>query len=199
MPFFLFRMELLKMSKSLSRPSIIAICLSGILLIASIFFPWWGMRFFAPQYPEGLDIIVYPYKMEGEIDIVNGLNHYIGMKNFGEENFPELQYLPYIIGGMALLTFIVAFLRRKSLLYGLIGLFIVGGALGIYDIHRWLVNYGTDLDPKAPIKMDPFVPPIIGENTIANFVTNSYFTYGSFILGAAFLCLLFPLWRDRKR
>ncbi len=60
-------------------------------------------------------------------------------------------------------------------------------------------NYGTELDPRAPIQVDPFVPPIIGENTIANFVTNSYFTYGSFILGAAFLCLLFPLWRDRKR
>ncbi len=126
------------MSKRLSIASVIAICLAAILLVVSIFFPWWGMRFFAPQYPEGLDIIVYPYKMEGEIDIVNGLNHYIGMKSFGEENFPELKFLPYIIGGMAVLSLIVAFLRRKSLLYGLIGLFIVGGALGIYDIHRWL-------------------------------------------------------------
>lgn len=187
------------MSKSLSISSMIALCLAAVLLVASIFLPWWGMRFFAPQYPEGLDIIVYPYKMTGDIDIVNGLNHYIGMKNFGEENFPELQFLPFIIGGMALLTLLTALLRRKTLLYGLIGLFVVGGALGIYDIYRWLRNYGTDLDPKAPIKVDPFIPPIIGENTLANFVTESYFTYGSFLLGGAFLCLLFPLWRDRKR
>ena len=48
---------------------------------------------FAPQYPEGLNIIVYPNKLEGEIDIVNGLNHYIGMANFSEKNFPELSYL----------------------------------------------------------------------------------------------------------
>lgn len=187
------------MIKTLSIASVIALCIAAILLVTSIFFPWWGMRFYAPQYPEGLDIIVYPYKMTGDIDIVNGLNHYIGMKGFSEENFPELQYLPYIIGLLALFTLITAFLRRKSLLYGLIGLFVVGGALGIYDIHRWLSNYGTDLDPTAPIDVDPFVPPVIGENILANFVTESYFTYGSFILGAAFLFILFPLWRDRKR
>ncbi|MEH7074807.1 hypothetical protein [Neobacillus drentensis] len=187
------------MSNSLSISSVISLCLASILLIASIFFPWWGMRFFAPQYPEGLDIIVYPYKMTGDIDIVNGLNHYIGMKGFGEDNFPELKYLPYLIGGLALLTLVTALLRQKSVLYGLIGLFVIGGALGIYDIYRWLRNYGTKLDPRAPIKVDPFIPPILGENKLANFVTESYFTYGSFILGAAFLCTLFPLWRDRKK
>lgn len=187
------------MKNALSMPSVISLCIAGILLALSIFFPWWGMKFYAPQYPEGLDIIVYPYKLAGEIDIVNGLNHYIGMKNFSEEDFPELQYLPYIIGGMALLAFIVASVRRKGLLYVLIGLFVAGGAIGIYDINRWLKDYGTNLDPKAPIEVEPFVPPVVGENTIANFVTDSYFSYGSFILGAAFLCVLFPLWRDRKQ
>ncbi|EKN68158.1 hypothetical protein P9E76_18310 [Schinkia azotoformans] len=187
------------MKNALSMPSVISLCIAGILLALSIFFSWWGMKFYAPQYPEGLDIIVYPYKLAGEIDIVNGLNHYIGMKNFSEEDFPELQYLPYIIGGMALLAFIVALVRRKGLLYVLIGLFVAGGAIGIYDINRWLKDYGTNLDPKAPIEVEPFVPPVVGENTIANFVTDSYFSYGSFILGAAFLCVLFPLWRDRKQ
>ncbi len=187
------------MSKTLSYPSVIALIVAAVLLITSIFFPWWGMEFFAPQYPERLNIIVYPYKLAGQIDIVNSLNHYIGMKEFSEESFPELQFLPYLIEGMAMLTLLVAVKRKTSLLYGLIILFIVGGALGIYDIHRWLANFGTNLDPRAPIEVDPFVPPIIGENLLANFVTHSYFTYGSFLLGAAFLCILFPLWRDRKR
>lgn len=187
------------MKKALSIPSVISLCLASALLVVAIFFPWWGMRFYAPQYPEGLDIIVYPYKLAGEIDIVNGLNHYIGMKQFSEEDFPELQYLPYIISGMAILTLLVAFIRSKGLLYVLIGLFVVGGAIGIYDINRWLKSYGTNLDPKAPIEVEPFVPPIVGENTIANFVTDSYFSLGSYLLGAAFLCVLFPLWRDRKQ
>lgn len=187
------------MAKKFSISSMISLFIAGGLLIASIFFPWWGMKFFAPQYPEGLDIIVYPNTLDGDIDIVNGLNHYIGMAEFSNESFPELQYLPYIIWGLAVLLFIVALIRRKSLLYAVIGLFIIGGILGIYDMNRWLTKFGTELDPKAPIELDPFVPPIIGENTIANFVTNSYFTTGSFILGAAFICTVLPIWLERRK
>ncbi|WP_246589776.1 hypothetical protein [Desertibacillus haloalkaliphilus] len=187
------------MTKRLSNSSVVSLYIAAGLLVVSIFLPWWGMRFYAPQYPEGLDIIVYPYKLAGEIDIVNSLNHYIGMANFSEETFPELQVLPYIIVGLALLTVVVTMLRRKSLLYGLIFIMVVGGIIGIYDMHHWLTEFGTNLDPMAPIDLEPFVPPIIGENIIANFVTNSYFTYGSFLLGIAFLLMLFPLWRDRKQ
>lgn len=169
------------------------------MIIASLFFPWWGMRFFAPQYPEGLNIIVYPNKLEGEIDIVNGLNHYIGMKNFSEENFPELTYLPYLIGGLAFLTLVTGFLRRRKILYVLIGLFIVGGTLGVWDLYRWLKDFGTDLSPTAPITVEPFVPPIIGENTLANFITTSYLGTGFYMILAAFVLLLIPLWKDHKK
>nr|WP_078597712.1 hypothetical protein [Evansella clarkii] len=187
------------MSKKMSFQSATSLFIAAGLLIITIFLPWWGMKFYAPQYQEGLNIIVYPYKLAGEIDIVNSLNHYIGMAQFSEESFPELQFLPWIIAGLALLIVFTGLLRKMSLLYGLIGLFILGGILGIYDIRRWLVSFGTDLDPMAPITVDPFVPPIIGENTIANFVTNSYFSYGSFLLLLVFLLLLFPLWKERHQ
>lgn len=186
-------------AKKLSIGSSILIALSAVLVVISLFFPWWKMLFFAPQYPEGLNIIVYPNKLEGEIDIVNGLNHYIGMKNFSEENFPELQYLSYIIGGLAALTLITALLRKKVVLYGLIGVFVIGGLLGVYDLYNALKEYGTDLSPTAPIKMDPFIPPIIGHNTIANFETTSLLGTGTYFVIAAFLLLLIPLWKDRKK
>lgn len=198
-PFNLYKGVIRMDRKKLSVTSMFFLIIASVILAVSMFFPWWGMKFIAPQYPEGLDIIVYPNKMEGRIDIINGLNHYIGMKEFSEESFPELQYLPYIIGGMAVLTLLVGLLRNRKALYGLIGLFTIGGILGIYDIHRWLKSYGTDLDPKAPIEIEPFVPPIIGENTLANFVTHSYFSTGSYLLGVAFLFLLLPLWKDRGK
>lgn len=185
------------MKQKLSGTSAIMVGLSAVLIAISIFFPWWQMKFFAPQYPEGLDIIVYPNKLDGRYDIINGLNHYVGMKEFSEETFSELRYLPWVIGALALLTLVVAILRKKVLLYGLVGLFSLGGLLGLYDINRWLKAFGTDLDPSAPIDIDPFVPPMIGENTIANFVTHSYFTYGSFMVGAAFILMVISLWRDR--
>lgn len=185
-------------NNKLSVPSMISIVLAALLIAGSIFLPWWGMKFFAPQYPEGLDIIVYPNKLAGQIDIVNGLNHYIGMKPFSEETFPELDYLPYLIGGLAVLTLLVAVTRKKSFLIGLILLFVIGGALGIWDMYRWLASFGTELDPRAPIKVPPFVPPIIGKNTLANFVTHSYFTTGAYLIGLAFLLLLVPLFMDNR-
>ena len=188
-----------KKGNKLSLVSSLLIGLSAVLIVISIFFPWWRMLFIAPQYPEGLNIIVYPNKLKGEIDIINGLNHYIGMSNFGEENFPELAYLIYIIIALAVLTLITALLRKKSVLYGLIGVFVIGGLAGVLDLHSALKKYGTNLDPHAPIQMDPFVPPIIGENTVANFVTHSILGTGVYFVIAAFLLLLIPLWKDRKR
>jgi hypothetical protein len=183
----------------LSLGSALLIGLSAILIVISMFFPWWRMLFYAPQYPEGLNIIVYPNKLAGEIDIINGLNHYIGMSNFSEKNFPELSYLIYIVGGLAVLTLITAVLRKKSILYGLISLFVIGGLAGVLDLYAALKKYGTNLDPHAPIHMDPFVPPIIGANKVANFTTHSLLGTGVYIVIIAFILLLIPLWKDRKR
>ena len=196
----LFRKDLFYMkAKKLSLLSSILIALAAVLVGLSLFFPWWQMIFFAPQYPEGLNIIVYPNKLEGEIDIVNGLNHYIGMENFSEENFPELAYLSFLVIGLAAITLLTAILRKKSVLYGLIGLFIIGGGLGVWDLTRALRKFGTNLSPTAPIKIDPFVPPLLGHNTVANFVTESVLGYGSYLLITAFILLMIPLWKDRTR
>lgn len=185
--------------KKLSAFSSIMLVIAALLLVISMFFPWWRMEFFAPQYPEGLNIIVYPDRLEGQLDNINALNHYIGMAEFGEENFPELQFLPYLIGGLALLVLIAAMIRKKNYLYFLIGLCIAGGAAGVWDLHHALKQFGTNLDPTAPIDMDPFIPPIIGENIIANFTTYSILGTGTYFFIAAFILLLIPLWKDRKQ
>lgn len=185
--------------KTLSRVSMILLFIAAGLLIVSLQFPWWKMDFFAPQYPEGLDIIVYPDEVTGDIDIINNLNHYIGMKEFSTESFPELSFLSYIVYGFVALTIIVALLRRKIYLYMLTAMFAIGGIIGLADMHYWLKKYGTELDPTAAMQIDPFVPPILGENTIANFTTYSKFGIGGYILGIVFLIFIFCLWFDRKK
>ncbi|HLS20097.1 MAG TPA: hypothetical protein VK056_00355 [Bacillota bacterium] len=185
--------------KDLSMLSMGLLLLAAVILIISVHFPWWRMDFFAPQYPEGLDIIVYPDKVVGDIDIINNLNHYIGMKEFSTEAFPELAYLPYIAYAFAALTVIVALLRRKLYLYILSILFVVGGIIGLFDMHYWLKTYGTELDPKAAMELEPFVPPILGENVIANFTTYSKFATGGYLLGLVFLIFVFCLWKDRAK
>lgn len=185
--------------KQLSRFSSILMIISAILVMLALFFPWWRMEFFAPQYPEGLNIIVYPDHLEGELEQINGLNHYIGMAQFNEESFPELNYLPYLIGGLSIFVLLGAFIRKKAYLISLIVIFLIGGAVGVWDLWAALKEYGTNLDPMAPIEMEPFVPPIIGENVVANFTTYSLLGIGAYLVIAAFILLLIPLWKDRKQ
>lgn len=184
--------------KRLSIASSIIIACSAVLIGVSIIFPWWKLLLLAPQYPEGLNIIVFTNKLEGQLDVINNLNHYIGMKDFSAKTFPELSYLNYLIGGLAILTLIVALLRRKTLLYVLIGLFVIGGLVGFLDLYNALHTFGTQLDPHAPIKIKPFVPPIVGENHFANFTTHSYLGKGAYLIIVAFILTLIPLWKDRK-
>src|SRR5690625_5108589 len=122
-------MNVMKRQNRLSKISTILLLIAAGLFIFSLFFPWWRMDFFAPQYPEGLDIIVYPDEVTGDIDIINNLNHYIGMKEFNTESFPELAYLPYIAYAFAGLTIVVAILRKELYHYILAALFTKGGAV----------------------------------------------------------------------
>ncbi len=178
---------------------VIWLFISGICFVVSIFFPWWALRLVAPQYKEGLYIWVYPYKMDGEIDIINSLNHYIGMKEFSEASFPELDYLPYIIGGIAFITIIIALIRNRTALMIWTGVVLVLAMLGVYDIYRWLRTFGTNLDPSAPINIDPFIPPIVGTNQLANFETFSFFSYGAVLCTIAIIILLIVLWKGKER
>ena len=57
----------------------------------------WRIELNAPQYPEGLIMLIYPNKLGGNVDIINGLNHYIGMKTLHTEDFIEFTLLPVII------------------------------------------------------------------------------------------------------
>ncbi len=174
----------------LSTTSSILLVIASLLIVVSLFFPWWRLDFYAPQYPEGLDITVYPNHLEGDLSNINGLNHYIGMKQFSESDFPELQFLPYIIGGLALLILIGAIIRKKIYLYTLIGIFIVGGIIGVFHLMNSLNAYSLNLDPMAPIEMEGFTIPIVGKNIIANFTTYSNLGTGIYFAIAAFINLI---------
>ena len=74
----------------------ITLIVGAIMLAISIFVPIWRIELDAPQYPEGLAIFIYADKLGGDIDIINGLNHYVGMQTLHTENFIEFTVLPYI-------------------------------------------------------------------------------------------------------
>jgi copper chaperone NosL len=125
--------------------------------------------------------------LSGEVDVINGLNHYIGMKRITVDMFPEFKFLPYVVGFFMLLGIIVAVTgRTKFLLYYLI-LSAVGGAAAMIDFYKWEYNYGHNLDPTAPIQVPgmSFQPPLFGHKRILNFDAYSFPDVGGWIVVAA--------------
>src|SRR6476646_7938284 len=92
---------------------VIALC--AIALIAVLFFPMWQIQLTAPQYPEGLVLLIYPNKLGGNVDIINGLNHYIGMMPMHTKDFNEFKVLPYIIMFFSAMLLLLAIVGRKNL------------------------------------------------------------------------------------
>jgi copper chaperone NosL len=85
--------------------------------------------------------------------------------------------MPYVYAAFIVLTILSAaalFLgrRRLAFLFLAVGLFLVASVY-IY-IYAWLYSYTHTIIPGAPVKIEPFNPPYIGEYKIANFVIRSY-------------------------
>lgn len=133
--------------------------------------PMWRIELTAPQYPEGLVLKIFPNKLGGDVEIVNGLNHYIGMKTLHAKDFIEFTVLPYLIGFFALLFVVVAIVNRKVFLYILTGLFLAFAILAMVDFWRWEYDYGHNLDPHAAIQVPgmSYQPPLLGYKELLNF------------------------------
>ena len=154
----------------------------------SFFFPLWRIRMEAPQYPRGLHMDIYAYKLDGgngghDVIELNNLNHYIGMHKLDRSTVPELGWIPFAFGVLALLTLRVAVLGRVR---DLVDLSVLIAYVTLFFFARFvlmLYKYGHDLDPTAALKVKPFMPVIVGTKQIANFTTQSYPLAGTVLTG----------------
>lgn len=154
--------------KNLTRWLLIA---SALLLPVTLLFPLWKIELTAPQYPEGLVMKIWLYKLSGDIDIINGLNHYIGMRMIHEEDFPEFKILPYAVIILSLFGLLAAFINNKKWTLAYTITFIFFGITAIADFWYWEYTYGHNLDPSAPIQVPgmSYQPPLIGYKQLLNF------------------------------
>lgn len=192
-----------KNQHKISKLSRAILLLAGIALLAVIVLPIWRIELIAPQYPEGLELLIYSFKLEGQVDIINGLNHYIGMKVLNADDFIEFTVLPYIIAVYAALFLITGLVGRRKLLYVLFGLFLLFGIVAMVDFYMWLYDYGHNLDPAAAIKVPgmAYQPPLLGYKQLLNFVAFSIPDTGGWIFigcGVALAYLVVVEWRASK-
>ena len=164
-----------------------------LLFFVSLKFPMWQIELDAPQYPEGLCLKLHADKIGGNVDTINGLNHYIGMKTLHTEDFVEFKILPYIIiffGVFALGTVLIA---RKKMVIALFLSLVLFTILAGLDFYRWNYEYGHNLDPNAAIKVPgmSYQPPLIGYKQLLNFGAYSIPDIGGWMLITCGLILFF--------
>jgi len=159
------------------------VILCGLLLFVVLFVPLWQIQLSAPQYPEGLVLLIYPDALGGNVDVINGLNHYIGMRTLHANDFIEFTVLPYIIGFFGCIVVLTGLLNRKKLLTILTILFIAFAVVAMIDFWRWEYNYGHDLNPEAAIVVPgmAYQPPLIGYKQLLNFGAYSIPDIGGWI------------------
>ncbi len=177
------------------------LCLAGaaILLIISIFLPYWSLVLHAPQYPGGLVVNAYVNHLEGDVREIDGLNHYIGMRPLGEAAQLERSISIFAVGALALLVAAAVFIHSPwAALLSLPAVLLPLVFLG--DLYFWLSNFGQNLDPTAALSnaVKPFTPTILGEGVIGQFRTVAYADFGLLLASAASILILVGLYLQRR-
>jgi nitrous oxidase accessory protein len=180
----------------------------GLILLAAlvllpVFFlpvlPIWHLRMVAPQYREGLELHIYTNSIAGDVDKINILNHYVGMKAIAAEDFREFRYMPQLLTFLGVMALVAALLGRRWIaVLGWLG-FTAFAVVMFTDYILWLYRYGHELDPRAAIRLETFMPPVIGYQRMANFKVWSYPGVGTWLLAAAWLLGPVALGLERRK
>lgn len=176
------------------------VLIAALSLVVVYFVPVWDIDLQAPQYPEGLGMQIWINKITGELQTINGLNHYIGMKTIQPDSIKELKMMPYILGFLIFAGIIVWLGNKKWLLLLWFLLLLAAGITGGIDFWLWEYDYGHNLDPTAAIKVPGmnYQPPLIGSKQLLNFVATSVPNAGGIIVIAAGILVLLLLIYEYK-
>jgi copper chaperone NosL len=177
----------------MTRLSRVLLAIASVLLLGAFLFPLWRIDLVAPQYPEGLGMLIRVNTVSGikpnDLANINGLNHYIGMKPIEPAAIPELRMMPWIVAGLAAFGLLGAALGARRLLYGWLGGFVTLAVVGLIDFWRWEYDYGHNIDFEHAIIKVPgmtYQPPLIGTKQLLNFTAASWPALGAVCLGIAF-------------
>lgn len=180
------------------------IAFAALILIVTYFVPIWKIDLNAPQYPEGLGLRIWLNEIGGlkpnDLQNINGLNHYIGMKAIEPESIPELKIMPYIIAFMIFFGLVNAAVGKPILPRIWIITFILVGIAGLVDFYLWGYEYGHNLNPDAPIKVPgmTYQPPLIGSKQLLNIDAVSLPYIGGYIILFSILLTAFAVYYNSK-
>ena len=170
-----------------------------VLLLVSLFLPYWQLELHAPQYPDNLYLIAYVNHLEGDVAEIDTLNHYIGMRPLEEAARIERAFGVYILIGFVILLELASYIHtRWAVLLVLPALTFPG--VFLLDLYLWMRHFGLNLDPEAPLStaIDPFVPPVLGKGVVGQFETVAMPGPGLWLSIAASGVLILALYFHRR-
>lgn len=189
--------------KSLKVFTRVAVGLSALTLISAYFVPLWQILMWAPQYPEGLEMKIWINTITGDVRTISALNHYIGMKTIEVSMFPEFGYMIYVVGAIIGTGLLASILNKRFMLVTYLLVILAAGSGALVDFYLWGYDYGHNLNPEAPIKIEgmSYQPPLIGTKVLLNFTAFSGPDIGGWIfigVGVLLCGLVFYEWKSNK-
>lgn len=183
------------LSQPLFPTARIALGLAVIPLLLSFTQPLWRISMEAPQYPKGLYMDIYAYKLDGgnegqDIKEINTLNHYIGMAPIDRAALSDLDWIPFALGFLAIFALRVAVIGTVRDLVDAAVLTLYVSLFAFARFAYQLYTFGHNLADDAPVTVEPFMPALFGSKVIANFTTHSLPQLGSLLMGAFVLVVL---------
>jgi copper chaperone NosL len=188
----------------LNAVSRVLVLIAALVMLLTYAFPLYHMTLKSNFYPEGLNLDIYSYKLASgdnnrDLKEINVLNHYIGMKAIEEQDIAELSWVPLVVGIIALLMLRVAFMGQMSALIDVTTLIVYFGVFSMYRFWKLLYDYGHNLDPKAAVRIEGFMPPLIGFKQIANFGVYNMPGIGAVLMILSVILLLIGIYMSRKQ
>ena len=173
--------------------------IARVLILVSLFLPYWHMELVAPQYPQNLHLTAYINHLSGDVAEIDGLNHYIGMRPLEEAAKFERSYGVYALILLVVLLEFAGWIHTRWTVLLVVPAMLFP-AIFLLDLHLWMSHFGTNLDPDAPLSnaIEPFVPPIMGTGMVGQFKTVASPGIGLILSGTASLMLLVALFFHRR-
>jgi hypothetical protein len=169
-----------------------------LLLLISMFLPYWSMTMQAPQYPKGLKVSVYLNHLQGDVREIDELNHYLGMPPLDAGGQLERSMSLAALVAMGLLLVSGVFVHNRWA--GVLALpSLLFPAVFLADLWLILYRYGHSIDPKSALggAIKPFTPPVFGSGKVGQFGTVASFEAGMWLAIAAVVVVAAALWFHR--
>lgn len=167
--------------QKVTRGGMVLALYAGLLLIGSIFLPWWRMECRAPQYGARVLIVeVTPGATSGDTKEIDNLGHYVGMRSMNTFAQIERKVGPYLLVLAGLVALSLPFLPKRWMRITAIAAVVSVPILFAVDLYAWQKYAAKNLDPTAALSLiqDRIQTKLVGKYSVAQFNVKATFQEG---------------------